>query len=108
MEEVQLMELTSGYDYKINRGKRPTKKYRTMTREEILHLAAGETVPFLANDGTCRNVKINGKVRTWKKDPNRVEVPVKYGMYEYHTFSLGEAMSRLLVLMEEDDESQGT
>lgn len=102
------MDLTSGYDYKINRGKRPTRKYRTMTKDEILQLVPSQVVPFLANDGTCRNIKINGKVRAWKRNPDRVEVPVKYGTYEYHTFSLGEAMQRLLVLMEEGDESQGT
>lgn len=29
----------------------------------------------------ARRVKVNGAVRTWKRDANRIEVPVKYGMY---------------------------
>ncbi len=27
--------------------------------------------------------KVNGKPRTWKRQPWRVEVPVKYGLYSY-------------------------
>ena len=41
---------------------------------------------FAAMQGDARECKINGKVRTWKRDKNRVEVPVKYGLYEYGTF----------------------
>lgn len=33
--------------------------------------------------GNARRVKVNGKVRTWKRDTNRIEVPCKYGLYEY-------------------------
>ena len=92
-------QLRSGYD----RRKRDftLSTYRTMTREEVLGLSAGQHVTFLANDGTARELKVNGKVRTWKRDPDRVEVPIKYGMYECATLSLGEAMQRLLVLQEE-------
>jgi hypothetical protein len=34
-----------------------------------------------------REMKINGKVRRWKRDPDRVEIPTKYGLYEYFTFT---------------------
>lgn len=34
-------------------------------------------------NGNARMVKVNGKVRTWKRDANRIEVPCKYGLYEY-------------------------
>ena len=44
-------------------------------------------IQFRANDGTARVAKVNGSVRTWKRDQNRVEVPIKYGMYEYGTFT---------------------
>lgn len=27
-------------------------------------------------------VKINGKPKTWKRNPDKVSVPVKYGLYE--------------------------
>lgn len=42
---------------------------------------------FRCNDGTARQCKVNGRVRTWKRDPNRIEVPIKYGLYEYGTFT---------------------
>ena len=28
---------------------------------------------------------VNGKVRTWKKDATRIEIPVKHGLYAYGT-----------------------
>lgn len=41
---------------------------------------------FLSIQGQARRAKVNGKVRTWKRDTRRVELPVKYGLYEYATF----------------------
>ena len=38
-------------------------------------------------NGDARNCKVNGKVRTWKRDKNRIEIPLKYGMYEYAVFT---------------------
>lgn len=29
----------------------------------------------------------NGQVRRWKREPERFELPLKYGMYEYGTFT---------------------
>jgi len=75
-------------------------EYRPLTRDEVLALKAGQTVEFIRNDGKVGSIKINGAVRTWKRDPNRVEVPVKYGMYEYATFDLDEAMRRMVKRVE--------
>jgi hypothetical protein len=46
--------------------------------------------------GMSRTVKVNGKVRTWKRDAGRVEVPYKYGMYEYGTFTADD-LNRILI-----------
>ena len=35
--------------------------------------------------GCARQVKVNGAVRRWKRDRTRIEVPFKYGLYEYGT-----------------------
>lgn len=35
--------------------------------------------------GDAREVKVNGAVRRWKRDASRIEVPCKYGLYEYFT-----------------------
>lgn len=32
---------------------------------------------------TCANWRRNGKTKTWKRDPERWEIPVKFGMYAY-------------------------
>ena len=32
-------------------------------------------------------VKINGRPRTWKTRPHDLDVPIKYGLYEYTTIS---------------------
>lgn len=33
---------------------------------------------------------INGKVKTWKRDPSRIEIPVKHGLYVYGTIVTGD------------------
>jgi len=33
--------------------------------------------------GKPLRVKVNGQPKTWKRTPEKVEVPVKYGLYEY-------------------------
>lgn len=35
-------------------------------------------------DGTPKRWRVNGKVRTWKRSPDRVEVPIKCGLYQFH------------------------
>lgn len=71
------MKLINGYDRKS------TSNYRYMTVEEAKNLKSGETVKFRSVQGCTRNAKVNGKPQTWKRDLNRVRVPVKYGLYEY-------------------------
>ena len=34
-------------------------------------------------DGTPARLRVNGKVKTWKRDPKRIKVPVKHGLYNY-------------------------
>jgi hypothetical protein len=31
--------------------------------------------------------RVNGKVRTWARDPGRVEIPCKHGLREHFTFT---------------------
>lgn len=53
----------------------------------------------LTNDGKARRVKVNGKVRTWKRDSNRIEIPIEYGLYEYATFTASD-IHRVLISVE--------
>jgi hypothetical protein len=70
---------------------------RTMTREEIMTLKSGDHAAVILNSGRLGTCKINGAIRTWKREPGRVEIPVKYGMYEYAVLSLEEALVRFVV-----------
>lgn len=72
-------------------------EFRRMTRDEVLALAAGSHAILHGFGGRACRVKINGQVKTWKREPDRVEVPIKYGMYEHARLDLYEAMERLLV-----------
>lgn len=90
-----VMTLVNGYD----RTKNPeSKQYRRMTLEEARELGWGK-FPFLCNDGKVRRCRVNAAVKTWKRDPSRIEVPLKYGLYECwrDTASADVLMNSLLV-----------
>lgn len=98
METKQVLELIDGYD----KTRKTKAKWRNPSNvaEMIEHCSKHSHIAFLSTDGTSRTAKVNGKVRTWKRDPNRVEVPIKYGMYEYGTFTASD-IDRVLIPMGE-------
>jgi len=58
----------------------------TITLEQAKALEKGNTVYHVTNrntDGTAQRWTVNGKVKTWKRDPSRVEIPIKSGMYGF-------------------------
>jgi hypothetical protein len=67
--------------------------------EAIEYCSNHSHITALSNQGTARTVKINGKVRTWKRDANRIEIPLKYGMYEYTIFTADD-LHRILIPVE--------
>lgn len=74
--------LTDGYD----RSKNPARiTFRAMTAEEAKGLRAGTHVQFWGKDGKVYRAKVNGAGKTWKRNTARVEVSLKYGLYEYFT-----------------------
>lgn len=75
------MKLQSGYGKDDYRG--GEREFRVMSLDEMKQLHPGQHVFFLTRHGTYREVKINGMPKLWKTRPNDVEVPVKYGLYEY-------------------------
>ena len=54
-----------------------------ITLDQAKSLGYGSHVKYINYQGRTINLKINGKVRTWKKDANRIEIPVKFGLYGY-------------------------
>jgi hypothetical protein len=81
---MKTFKIKDGYD----RRKTPRMlTVRYLTLEEILNLSPGDHVHVVDKWGQARVIKINGQVRRWKRDPTRFEVPWKYGMYEYGTYT---------------------
>ncbi len=56
---------------------------RILTEEEKRQLTSGNHVYIQSSCGCFRRVKINGQPKTWKHQPDRVQIPYKYGLYEF-------------------------
>lgn len=41
-------------------------------------------------DGTPERWKVNGKVKRWVRNPNRIHVPLKHGFRDYDYFNEGD------------------
>lgn len=64
-----------------------------LTMEEAKALKRGDILYHrgrIGSDGRPHRWKVNGKVRTWKRDPERVEIPVKRGLYAYDVVTASE------------------
>jgi len=84
---TETLRLPDGY----SRSKgRPMLSLRYMTPVEARELTPGAVVKFLAHDGTARHCRISGRPKVWKTQPERVEVPAKYGLYENTRFHAAE------------------
>ncbi len=62
-----------------------------MTRDEALGLGSGARLYHRTRrQGGGRDpltVRVTGRVRTWKRDPERIEVPAKHGLRDYYTIT---------------------
>jgi len=59
---------------------------QAITLSEAKKLTIGTmlyAINYTNADGTPQRWKVNGKVKTWKRSPERVQVPLKRGLYEY-------------------------
>ena len=57
-----------------------------MTLVEAKELKYGDVIHHVLYtnlDGTPQRWRVNGNVKTWKRDASRVEVPLKHGLYSY-------------------------
>jgi hypothetical protein len=88
---IEAVTLPDGYD----RARRP-RRFRRWTMDDIINYD-GRDVWFEANDGTARRARANGKMKTWKRDPNRFEQSFRYGLYESVRMNTKDMLDRLLV-----------
>ena len=57
-----------------------------ITLEQAKNLKHGDILHHMTNknaDGTPQRWRVNGMVKLWKRDPNRIQVPLKHGLYGY-------------------------
>ena len=59
-------------------------------------------IEFYSNQGDARVAKVNGQVKRWKRDRSRIEVPIKYGMYECARFNEHDIGRVLIPVVEEE------
>ena len=71
-------DLESGYSRPEWEGKR---KFRSMTFSEVEVLHG--SFQAINNKGKVVTVRANGACKTWKRTPGKLQLPIKYGMYEY-------------------------
>ena len=62
-----------------------------MTVAEVKSLQRGQILYHVRHknaDGSPQSWRVNGRVRMWKRDSQRVEVPLKHGLYSHGTLYL--------------------
>jgi hypothetical protein len=56
---------------------------RLLTLADKKQLRPGQHIYVMAGCCCYLRVKVNGMPKTWKRQPNKVKIPYKYGMGEY-------------------------
>lgn len=54
-----------------------------MNRKQVESLHIGQTIYHTYNknaDGSPQRWRVNGKLKTWKTQPDRFQLPLKYGL----------------------------
>lgn len=56
-----------------------------LTLEQARNLKPGDilTIDRPGNRNGPERWRVNGKVKTWKRDASAISVPIKHGLYEY-------------------------
>jgi len=54
------------------------KQAKALQHGNILHHKVNKNA-----DGTPQRWRVNGMVKTWKRDTGRIKIPLKYGLYRY-------------------------
>lgn len=66
-----------GYD------KKTVHTVRKLTFEELKnHIDNNQEFLFISKQGTLRRCRRGSALKTWKRDPSRLECTFKYGLYE--------------------------
>lgn len=82
-------------------GREGTRTFRLPVdlAEAIAHVERNHQFWYRSYDARKGAVRVrkNGKIKTWKRDPGRVEVPVKYGLKECVRLDANALTTRILI-----------
>ena len=59
---------------------------KTLTLKQAKELKYGTILYHVKNknaDGSAQKWRVNGKVKTWKRNPEKIQIPLKYGLYRH-------------------------
>ena len=87
-----------------------------MTLSQARSLKPGDILHHLTRknaDGTPQRWKVNGRPQTWKRDPTRIRVPLKHGLYDYDQLyetdlaqgSIGDLVGRYTIVHVKDPDT---
>lgn len=97
---MEVFTVVDGYDMR----KTPiTYRVRHFTLEDIKAMLNENTSHYKALDrvGKLRDIKANGKLKTWKRDTSRFERSFKYGMCEHLKLDTEGMLNTLVVVVGE-------
>jgi len=69
-----------------------------ITLKQAKQLTYGDVIysnQFTNANKTPRRWRVNGQVKIWKRDPNRIQIPVKYGLYNHAYLCHGEISNKV-------------
>jgi len=77
-----------------------------ITLEQAKNLTHGTILYHVTHrnaDGSPQRWRVNGQPKTWKRSPDRVQVPIKHGLYSYDYLTENDLD---LVCLDEEDASK--
>lgn len=58
-----------------------------ITLDALKNMQRGDCISVPRPGKSPERWRVNGAVKTWKRDPSRVRVPIKFGLYRYSSVS---------------------
>jgi len=89
--------VVDGYDKSKNPRTLTVRKFTIEDIRAMLLVNAAREYISLDRHGKARNIRVNGNLKTWKRDTSRFERSFKYGMYEYFRLNTQGMLNTLVV-----------
>ncbi len=83
-------------------------EYHGPTRDDVDHAIGFHVAAHyepMVNKSICRRWRVNGQMKTWKRNPPRFELPVKFGLYAYDTITASHIDDRTIFAFRNDKDN---